>query len=192
MPFRFIFHIDDEHVFEAHLISAQCVANCKSGRRCLHRVVIGLPYCYVHLLTIKHLRIKKSNIPNAGLGLFVEDKTKAIGDVIYKKDSIIAEYTGQIINKQTLEDRYGNKTAPYALRVSDDRYIDAALERSFMSIANGYRTKAPCNAQFANPAPRTKRINVKALKSIRNGDEILLWYGNEYQFQGNHSTQRKK
>jgi hypothetical protein len=181
MPKRFIFHIDLEHHFAANLKSDQCSANCKNGNRCRKRVIIGLPYCYVHLLSVMHLRIKPSTVVNAGLGLFASDPKAGENDIIFNKGDVIAKYTGELINKAELEHRYGDNTAPYALEISKDKYIDAATERGAMSLANHTSSKS-ANASFQNPNYRNNSVTVKAVKNIKNNTEILINYGNKYRF----------
>ena len=54
---EFIFKIDNDVIYHGNLVSFQCVAHSKSGSRCKRRCVIGIPFCYTHLLYKNHLRI---------------------------------------------------------------------------------------------------------------------------------------
>ena len=56
---EFIFKIDNDVIYHGNLVSFQCAAHSKSGSRCKRRCVIGIPFCYTHLLYKNHLRIKK-------------------------------------------------------------------------------------------------------------------------------------
>lgn len=181
MPKIFTFHIDDNHVFAAQLVSERCSANCKNGNRCRKTVVIGLPYCYVHLLSVLHLRIKPSLVPDAGLGLFALDPSKEQNEIIFRKDDVIAKYDGELINRAELQHRYGDNTAPYAIKISQDKYIDAALERGVMSLAN-HGAGVRANIFFQAPNYRQNTISVKALKNIKNNTELIVNYGKDYRF----------
>ncbi len=67
------FHIDTEHMthhFDAQMHTMRCEYVKKNGERCKNNVIIGQPYCWIHERVGKHLKIAKSLIPDAGLGLF--------------------------------------------------------------------------------------------------------------------------
>ena len=44
--------------FSGNLQGRRCVGHCRNGTRCSRRSVIGTPYCYQHLKSDCHLRIK--------------------------------------------------------------------------------------------------------------------------------------
>lgn len=76
--------------------------------------------------------IRKSNINNAGLGLFAVDPMNSNPNkVIFPKGSKIVKYQGEIINTAQLHERYGEQTAPYAVLISTNRYEDAAKMSKF-------------------------------------------------------------
>jgi hypothetical protein len=87
----------------------------------------------MHLRKIEHLRVKKSTIPGAGMGLFVDDPRKKKGEVVFSND----EYThpgdprkgmiggdyGQVhknyLSQTQLDKKYGKKkTLPYAIKIT--------------------------------------------------------------------------
>ena len=47
---EFIFKIDNYVIYHGNLVSSQCTAHSKAGSRCKRRCVIGIPFCYTHLL----------------------------------------------------------------------------------------------------------------------------------------------
>jgi meiotically up-regulated gene 157 (Mug157) protein len=49
---------------------------------------------------------KKSTIPNAGMGLFAYDKTKADDEIIFRPNDDICNYFGQVITKEILDEQY--------------------------------------------------------------------------------------
>ncbi|OBQ32294.1 MAG: hypothetical protein AN484_28085, partial [Aphanizomenon flos-aquae WA102] len=71
----------------------------------------------------------------------------------------------------TLNHRYGDKTAPYALQLSQNRYRDAACARGVGSMINHDGRRA--NVSFA-VNHRAKTLRIKAIRKLRNSDELLL------------------
>ena len=65
--------------------SVQCKDTTLRHTRCKKRTQ-RTKQCWIHLLKNRNLRIKKSTIPNAGLGLFAGKKTK--------KGTSLGFYTG--------------------------------------------------------------------------------------------------
>lgn len=121
MPYKFIFKINNQIHFESQLINKQCICISKNGLRCNNRVVIGAPYCWIHLLYVNHLRIKDSTIPNAGKGLFCINKREPDNAIIFRPGDKIITYDGQVINNDELVRRYTNNyTAPYSIKINND------------------------------------------------------------------------
>lgn len=183
MPRRFEFRAETASTkpsFQCQLESQQCEAETKAGRRCKNKTVIGIPYCWIHLKWQKHLEIKPSTIANAGKGLF---STQAI-----PKNKRIIGYEGEILTKQQLEKRYGKKTAPYALQVNNNRYIDGACVRSVGSMIN-HQPSRKSNARFGNP--RYGKVSVIAKKPIAAHSEIVVSYGPRYRFTEGTSSKTK-
>lgn len=177
--FEFIFKIGNDIHYRCMLESIRCIDHTKAHKQCKRQTVIGSPYCYTHLLYKHHLRIKKSTIPNAGLGLFAVDPMDSSHKIIFKADdrrlSVIALYKGEIIDEEELIERYSNKTPPYVVGISEDRYKDGAKIRGIGSIAN--RKAGHNNATISVHNGYAK---IKATKNIYNGDEIFLSYGNSH------------
>jgi len=175
MPYEFIFKIDGDVHWRCYLDSIRCIEHTKTGAQCKRQTVIGSPYCYTHLVYKHHLRIKKSTIPNAGMGLFAVDPTDNTDRIIFKAGQTIVKYKGEIIDTDELNERYGEYTAPYTVSISRDRYEDAAQQRGIGSIAN---TKP--NHNNATISVHNGYASLKATKNIRNNQEIFLSYGNAY------------
>ncbi len=188
--FRFLDH-DTNKVFTCKLLSVQCGGTTKQGRRCKRKVVSSLPLCWNHLESMKNLKIKDSTIPNAGKGLFAFDRKKKANDIIFKPRDLVIEYTGEIIDDDEIQDRYGDKTAVYGLKMSDDCMVDAACERSAGALANHKQQR------YANAELTTRTINgiikpfLVAIKRIRNGQEVTVNYGRDYRFGENVTTSTK-
>ena len=181
MVYTFVYSVNGYVTFSGNLQGRRCIGHCRNGRRCSRRSVIGCPYCYQHLKSDRHLRIKPSTIHNAGKGLFAEDSTQAPNAIIFRRNDNIIEYTGQNIDIDELNRRYHHHTAPYALQVRGDNdplYVDAATVRGVGSLSN-HRAGNHQNARFVvNYQNNTARL--RAIKNIRNGDEVFVNYGHQY------------
>ena len=83
----------------------------------------------------------------------------------------IISYGGESLNHSDLNERYGTSTAPYAVATSKDQARDASLDRSVGSLANhNSKPNARLSVYRGN-------VTLKAIKPIRNGDEITVNYG---------------
>lgn len=173
---EFIFKINDEVHYRTKLMSIECEETTKKGKRCKRKCVIGSPYCYTHLAYKHHLTIKESTVANAGKGLFAVDPMSSDNnDIIYKKGETIVKYFGEIINLNELIERYADKTGPYVVQMSQNKYMDGAKKRGIGSLANTLP-----NHNNATLSVSHNSVSLKATKNIKNGDEILLSYGRGY------------
>ena len=175
MPKKFVFSVNDHQRFEGKLHTGRCSGTTKTGERCKRNCIIGFEYCYLHLEKEQQLRIKDSTIPQADKGLFAMNKNKDDDEIIFRAGDTITRYNGQVITQQQRRQRYGNKTAPYAVNVGN-KVIDAALKRGVGSLANTRPSKnnATLSVYTRNNQPFA---SIKATKTIRNGDEIFNSYG---------------
>lgn len=174
MPQYFKFYVNNEFQFRLELETRRCEGHNKDGHQCRRNTVIGTPYCFTHIKSKLHLQIKQSNIPNAGKGLFAYRKDN-INQPVFKKGDILAHYDGEEITRNQLIERYGNHTAPYAVKKNNNLYIDAAGKRGVASIANTSR-----NTNLKPNVELTAKLNLKAKKNIYSGDEILISYDKGY------------
>jgi uncharacterized protein len=151
----------------------RCHGTTKGGVRCSRTTCQTARYCWQHLIKESGLRVRRSSIPRAGLGLYAEKD--------YPKGKLIGAYTGDIIDKAELDKRYGKNTqAAYVLGTAKNRFIDARSTQSCVArYANGCDkprsgSKVKCNADF------TTRANLRATRKIEKGDEIFARYGRSY------------
>lgn len=177
MPKKFIFKINNEPQFEGKLYTGRCMAITRAGTRCKRHCIIGYEYCYTHLETEKDLKIKDSTIPQADKGLFAYNRRSGNNEILFGPNDPIIPYNGETINRNTLDDRYLEYTAPYAIDVSSGQYIDSALKRGVGSLANTNPSRR--NARISVDK-RNKTASLKAIKNIRNNQEIFVSYGREY------------
>lgn len=93
--YEFIFRINGNVHFKVALESMQCKDRVKNDAQCKNKTVMGSSHCYSHLLYRYKLRIKTSDLENAGLGLFAMDPmTMDNKAVIFRKGDTIIEYAG--------------------------------------------------------------------------------------------------
>ena len=183
MPYTFSLTEDDNKlpIFQCSLKHYRCThMNPKTGNQCRRKQYIGFDLCFQHLETDCHLKIKQSNIKGAGKGLFAYNGTSN-NDIVFKgnqsKGDRIVAYNAEVISHEEANRRYGDHTAPYGVYVNKDAIEDAGCYRSAGSIAN-HISNSKANAKLYS---HQGRIYLRATKNIRNGDEILTDYGNDYQ-----------
>jgi hypothetical protein len=179
---QFKFYINHHLHFAAHMDSERCESLKKNNQQCGRNTVIGLGCCWQHMLTDYHLRIKESNIPNSGKGLFAMDKSIEDNAILFRKGDSIINYDGEIIDLAQLHQRFGNYTAPYTVYINNNRFTSAEFHRGIGSLAN-HGNSSISNETFNTGNRGNNAIcTLKAKKNIRNGDEIIVNYGKSYKF----------
>lgn len=167
--------------FDEKLKSDQCTRTL-NGVRCKKRCQIGLGICWIHLLNEHHLRIKASNLPNAGMGLFAIDKSKGDGEIIFRPGQSVCLYNGEVLDIYEHHARYGAESAPYTAQLNkkDDEqmYEDASIHRGVGALINHSNKLDNCRMKIK----RNNVIEIVAKKNILNDSEILLNYGRQYKF----------
>lgn len=175
--------------FEGHLKKYRCPHIKLNGQRCNRQSVIGFEECRQHLKMDQHLSIKKSHIPKAGLGVFATNGSNNDDDVVFQAGNKVCDYNGEDIDAHTLYERYLQNTAPYAIEVKNNLYIDGALVRGIGSMINAAKSQDEANTEFVRKAGN--RVEIHAKENIKNGDELTAWYGSSYRLTGepiHHST----
>jgi len=173
----FHFEADEDFKYDAKLKTKQCAYVKQNNRLCRNRITIGIPFCWLHSKYELNIVKKKSLIPNAGVGLFSFDNEKGNNEIVFKNNEYICPYAGEIINTETLEDRYDEYTAPYAVYVKINKYSDAAKNRGIGSLINHSPRKVNCKIAVSH---RYNTINIVATKDIKNNKELYLDYGEDY------------
>ena len=164
----------------------RCVENTKAGCWCKLHTRHGC-LCWIHRVARDGLQIKKSTVPNAGLGLFARRA--------FKKGEIVARYTGDLIETQAGEDRRdGFGGSKYVLEMSERVSVDAARTNT----ADGRMCNDPrgsgkrANVKFS-VNQQTKTATVRAKRAIAAGEELLLSYGRGFwTAQGDKAPQTAK
>ena len=121
-------------------------------------------------------------------GLFAVNLLAPRGSVVFNSDEVITEYIGEKINLEELNKRYGEYTAPYTAQVKQNEYEDCACGkyRGIGSLAN-HKPTSQCNAELISGWRRVDgrrqyyvRLEVRHNKQIKNGEEIFISYGSNY------------
>jgi hypothetical protein len=199
MPKRFEYYTDDNDrpYFQCQLEKLRCEhINPISGHHCRRRQIIGAGFCWKHLETDRHLKIKSSTIPDGGMGLFAYSGTND-NSIVFRgprrtrygqtRGDFIIEYTGETLPRAEIDRRYGGDeyTAPYGADINQRFVEDSACLRSAGSLAN-HKAHNRANARLVSNG---RTIRIEATRNIRNGAEIFYDYGDEYQFEGySHRT----
>ena len=184
---------DNDRHFDEKLKSVQCRGRTLRNANCKRKVVIGTPYCKDHLRSVLKLSIRNSLIPNAGKGLFADQRGAALGDIVFHEGDTITPYEGKRMSKNELNDLYGRDqrvTAPYAIEreyreehrgsIRPRSFIlDGATERGIANLANQAMNNADNNAKLHEDTAA-----LVAIKDIAQGEEILANYGENYRFDG--------
>ena len=112
----FHFHSDDKHI-DKKLVTNRCEHLKTNNQQCRKKITIGQKLCHIHRLNKLHRKVKKSNIPNAGKGLFCADHTKAANEVVIQEKCKNFNYNGALKTEDQLNARYGDDTFPYAIEL---------------------------------------------------------------------------
>lgn len=151
----------------------QCHGHTNAGHRCKRRTA-RTSYCYAHLDKELHLKVKKSNIPGAGMGLFTTVKRRK-----YEK---LAPYDGERVVSHDPD--YGGK---YVLQVKEDppTFINARKTTGTARWANDGRNPRRNNSNFKVYHHRVNGVvqadgNLKSTRPIQANREILADYGRDY------------
>ena len=153
--------------------TVQCRARTKAGKKCQRRTRRG-GYCWQHLTQICNLRIKKSGIPGAGLGVYTGPKP-------ISRYQPVADYDGPIVRSSDDQQAGGD----YALQLTKDSIIAGGKSTNVGSFVNDClpndRRLKRCtiNARLSTN-PRTKRARLVSTKRIPPNTEVTASYGHEY------------
>lgn len=112
-----------------------------------------------------HFKIVKVKRGLAGLGLFAGEDIK--------KGELIIEYIGNILNK---EQAAAVKTNQYLFEVNRNKTIDGSVRWNIARYCN----HACEEAGNAESEIKKGRVFVKATKAIKEGEEIVYDYGEEF------------
>jgi len=121
----------------------------------------------------KHLFVKESTIPGAGMGLFTH--------VAIAKGSRIIQYTGRVSTWEKADHQEGLNA--YIYYMNDDNVIDASKRKNSLGrYANDARGMKKIKGLLNNCdyVEEGVKVFIEATKDIAAGGEILVSYGKEY------------
>jgi hypothetical protein len=153
----------------------RCTAISATGQRCKNNSCVSRPMCWVHTKSKLGLRVKKSKIPGAGLGLY------AANNKTFKKDQKIVNYTGKRMTAAAYELTDSN----YGFAVNNGIVIDSSGPRgSVARYANDCldKNKKYCkrNNAYAEIRESNNSLVIKADHKIKPNQEIYLEYGDDF------------
>ena len=112
-----------------------------------------------------HFKIVKVKRGLAGLGLFAGENIK--------KGELIIEYIGNILNKEEADKK---TTAQYLFEITRNKTIDGSPRWNIARYCNH-----ACEEAANSESEITRgRVFIKAIKNIKEGDEIVYDYGEEF------------
>lgn len=114
-------------------------------------------------LPAHHFKVVKVKRGLAGLGLFAGEDIK--------KGELVIEYIGNILNKEEAEKKTSSQ---YLFEVSRNKTIDGTPRWNIARYANH-----SCDGN-AESDVKKGRVFVKAIKAIKEGEEIVYDYGEEF------------
>jgi hypothetical protein len=178
----FHWHIPDLDIYyDKPLQSNRCEEIKPDGHQCRRKVVMGAPYCNIHLKYKHFLVIRDSTIQNAGKGVFVFHPQKQEDEIIFKKGERICYYEGEVLTHDQFLERYTahDKTAPYTVQLHNNKFEDGALKRGIGSLLN-HKRMSGCNCKLS--ISHNNRAQIIATKNIYNYEELFINYGRSYRF----------
>lgn len=192
--------------FGCPLQCIQCCGITVSGATCKKSTCKYVPFCPAHAKSIFNLQVKKTH-DGIGDGLFAVKSHKGTSDtsILFKDNDFICWYVGEAYGGAIGDLRYGvDGVAPYTVEDYDQIFYDAACFRGLGAYANAFIGRKRINANGkevpltanAELVPSRKSVpfpHIQATRNIKHGDEIIVDYGNQYDFEGyEHATLKKK
>lgn len=121
----------------------------------------------------KHLRLKKSQLPNAGLGLYTATDIP--------KGKIIVQYKGSVHKWRDVKHTDGYNA--YLFKINNNVVLDAKnYKKSFARYANDARGFSKIIGLRNNAEYLVKKNEcfIISIRKIHKGEEILVPYGKKY------------
>lgn len=153
-------------------VTARCSYVGSKGR-CARKTSITHPYCAPHTKTVLGLSVRKSNVPNAGRGLFAERD--------FAKGEQIARYGGEILTTEEYDERYSSEAmGAYGVQLDEARVIDARKTSAGVAryACDYHGSRKRPNAEYVAD-DESDEVWVVATRAIKAGDEILTDYGDD-------------
>ena len=146
------------------MVCPTCNGTTLNNRSCRIRTCKFAPRCRHHT----PVEVKRSSIPNAGMGLFAR--------VAVKKGAVLVNYThnNERMTEAQFKKKYPSGKATHVAYVNGAYYDGSNLSRNVAGAANNAGSK---KSGRVNNAYIAKSGNMKATKNIPKGREVLTAYG---------------
>lgn len=199
---QFEFKYKRQTLFECDLMCARCQFRTRDGnrvRQCSRNNCRYLPFCWQHMQMLYKIKVARTELRDANgerypfLGLFACATELPEGEILFQRGQAIIPYIGERLTQRETDARYDvdgvEHTGPYALSTPQrrDRVLDAACVRGSAAYANHRGDNPNAELQFVRGSAL-----LQAARDIRNGEEILFSYGDEYRFDEPGVTSRTK
>lgn len=156
---------------------SRCVGIKKDTKRCTRRTCKIAHKCFQHLRIEDGLAVKKSKILGAGLGLFATTEfpfhPHLKNQVTIAKYNIVSEFMNQAPLKKGQATDY-----TWCADKKERRCFSATSTQStvgrYCNACDRPKHRKECNAKINQSG------NIKPIKTIQAGDEILIDYGPSY------------
>ncbi len=147
-----------------------------TGMQCKLNACTTGPRCWQHTKIVEGVRVKRSSIPQAGLGLFASRP--------FAPNEFVSTYGGEQVTEAQLRQRYENTPyAPfgvYTMEVGRDRYVDARNSNSgnarYINDARG--TNKTNNTRITRSTNSARKL--KTTRRVAAGAEFFVNYGQDY------------
>ncbi|MCU0417287.1 MAG: SET domain-containing protein [Cytophagaceae bacterium] len=153
------------------VVRKRCTYVDSKGNRCTKETTVTHPYCPQHTQKVLGLKVAKSTVPFAGLGLFT---LKPI-----KKGDIALFYEGEKLTVKEYNKRYEKEGfGEYGMTLGARHVIDA---RKTSSGLGRYVCDYTGSGQKANVKyyDNKGKIEITAKRNIEAGEELMVSYGKE-------------
>jgi hypothetical protein len=171
--------------FKCKLQCMRCqYINPLTEKQCQRQSCRSLPYCWQHLITVYKVRLGTTTLTDARgqpyhfVGLFACDPTRGPGEVIFAANQRIMPYFAEEISDAEQARRYKDSTASHGVH-SGGKSWDGACVRGAAANANTRGQYDLNNAKISATKPIPSLV---ATKRIRNGEEIFVYYSDDYEF----------
>lgn len=132
-------------------------------------------HCDLHGPMIDQVKVKKSSIPNAGMGLFVTADLN--------KEELISLYSGDVLTAKEHCERYPRCNGFYGIQLKAyNMFIDAVDKKSCLARwVNDARDSSRYNCEFRLlKAEQFMHIVLRTTRVVKEGEELFVDYGKDY------------
>ena len=152
---------------------ARCSARLVNGKRCTRKTCLYAHQCWQHTMHNSGVAVMKSNIPEAGKGLF------AVRDL---PSGTMFPYLGRILTQDQVDGLYGqgDSVASYVYKTRKGVCIDASGTQSCLAryINDTKGTNNEPNCRWVEH--RNGKVSVVTTRPVFKGEELYVDYGDSY------------